>query len=469
MKHLRPLVLVITFLISQNVFAHAANPVPFVAQPLVPTSVAPGGPSFTLTVNGTGFVSSSVVNWNGSPRSTTFVSTSQLKASIPSTDIANPGTAIVIVISPNAAQSNISWLPIRTATKALVFSGTQVAMGGMPFALVSADFNHDGKADVAAVGGFSSLAKLAHHVGVLLGNGNGTFQKPVDYKTTPNPTSVIAADFNGDGNLDLAVATGFGGRVGLSIFLSNGDGTFQAERKYITGLVFASFPSVSTADFNGDGKLDLVIAGSDTDQISIMLGNGDGTFQPPMLPNLTNGEIADGVIVGDFNGDGKLDLLIAVPTASLYVALGNGDGTFRQLTSFSVTPSAGGFALADLNGDGILDLVISSTNVTWVLLGNGDGTFQTPVGYPNVSGLGGGAVIADLNGDGKLDVIINYQTQISYLLGNGDGTFQNFVAFDATSTGTVSVADFNGDGKLDFIAPFVQTTGFSGVFLYQQQ
>jgi len=327
--------------------------------------------------------------------------------------------------------------------------------------VIAADFNHDGKVDLASVGGYNDIAKVPHHVAILLGNGTGKFQKAVDYKVAGDPYELTTADFNGDGIPDLAVATGLVGPVNLSVLLGNGDGTFQTRMNYYTGIAYGVEPSVVAADFNGDGKTDLAVAGAeDQSYISLMLGNGDGTFQAPNLINVTiGGPASGGIAVGDLNADGKLDI-----ACSVFVTLGNGDGTFQPPTQYTTTGANEGIGAADLNGDGILDLVTSGPVTTYVFLGNGDGTFRTAAGYPDDGGGVQGLTFADLNGDGKLDVIVTHSGtgHVSYLLGNGDGTLQNYVDLTVASPGIVAIADFNGDGHLDFAVPNQLSPG-SGV------
>jgi len=268
------------------------------------------------------------------------------------------------------------------------------------------------------------------------------FTPPKVYPVGTNPTAVVAGDFNGDGKLDLAVVNQGSGDV--SILLGNGDGTFQAAKNVNVG---GTPNSIVAGDFNGDHKLDLVV-GSATNAV-ILLGKGDGTFGSPTQINVN----ASGLLSADVNQDGKIDLV-----TSDGVLLGNGDGTFQPAVSLD---GAVPLLLADFNGDGKPD-VLTSKNV---LLGNGDGTFQAPKPLP---GIGCGFTTScsyvlsseamDFNGDKKLDLAFIiaakclFCTKRSYfvdiLFGKGDGTFQSPV--NSVLNGEfVASADFNGDGKPD--------------------
>jgi FG-GAP-like repeat/Abnormal spindle-like microcephaly-assoc'd, ASPM-SPD-2-Hydin len=424
-----------------------SNPVPFVNQPLIPTAVAPGGPGFTLTVNGTGFVSRSVVNWNGSPRTTTFVSASQLTVSISAADIAVASTATITVNSPapGGGVSNPAVFPIAPARSTLSFSSSMLAVGTEPVSARIADLTGNGIADIVAANA------TANTVGILLGNGDGTFQPEVDYATGLYPNDVVVADFNGDGKLDLAVAN-FGNEANsVSILLGNGDGTFRAHVDYAVG----SGPlGLVAADLNGDGKIDLVVAGNYTLGASVLLGNGDGTFQP-FKSYADGGEQTFAVAVADFNHDGILDVVTAnVDVNSVSLLLGNGDGTFQPHVDFSVGNGAFGLTVADFNGDGNLDLAVSNGNVNSVsiLLGTGTGSFQPQVQYTTPNSPFG-ITSADVNGDGKLDLAVVTETQyagLSVLLGNGDGTFRPHVDFDSGGVNQISAGALNNDGLIDF-------------------
>ena len=420
------------------------NPVPLINQPLVPDAVAPGGAGFTLTVNGTGFVSGSVVNWNGSARATTFVSSSQLTATILASDIATDSTASVTVVnpSPGGGNSNVVFFTITLPTSTVSLSRSDYATGSGPYMVVTADFNVDGKLDLAITN------EVSQTVSILLGNGDGTFQPHVDFPTSHLAAMMIGGDFNGDGKLDLAVANGFESNT-VSVLLGNGDGTFTAAVDYATGSVPVW---LTTGDFNADGKLDLAVAdfgNFDGRKVSILVGNGDGTFGPHV--DYATGGLPRSVTTSDFNGDGKLDL--ALPNQAhntVSILLGNGDGTFQRHTDYATGATAQIVTTGDFDADGNLDLAVTTdgSNAVSILLGNGDGTFPTHVEYATGSGAFHIA-IADLNGDGKLDLAVN-GVSLNVLLGNGDGTFQSHVEYGVGSGPVgVTIGDFNGDGRLD--------------------
>jgi hypothetical protein len=323
-----------------------------------------------------------------------------------------------------------------------------------------ADVNGDGKLDLVVANLGTDPDNSSGSVAVLLGNGDGTFQAAVNYGSGLDTESVAVADVNGDGKPDLLVANECSsanctnGSVG--VLLGNGDGTFQAAVNY----VLESLPnSVAAADVNGDGKLDLVVVSDDA--VDVLLGNGDGTFQSPSK-NITESG-GESVAIGDVNGDSKLDLIVVnhgdgTPNSgSVSVFLGNGDGTFQAAVSYSTGAIyTDAVILGDMNGDGTLDLVVASqfTNsaplygVVGVLLGNGDGSFQAPINTSTPTPLEGvkQLALADFNGDGKLDLAVGAGTVL--LLGNGDGTFQTPIALGAGGPG-ISEGDFNGDGRPD--------------------
>jgi hypothetical protein len=440
------------------------NAVPLVNNPLVPTTAAPGSAGFELTVNGAGFVSASVVHWNGSARATTFISSSQLHAAILASDLATAGTASITVSSPapgggksNTASFNVA---LPSPGVGLITNSTTESKScdkTVLYPQIVADFNGDGKPDVAG-----SVCN-GGYLYVSMGNGDGTFQSPVYTALIPlNFYSITVADFNADGKMDVAIIND---QNNVAVLLGNGDGTFQPAKNNLTGI---DPYSLTAADVNGDGKLDLVMAANTDNAIDVLLGNGDGTFQP-YIASATGGVGPYGIAIGDFNGDGKLDVATSESsTQEITIMFGNGDGTFR----FAADDFAqlGLTAAIDLNGDGILDLVGLGAPIggayggIGVMYGNPDGTFQSPVfvsiltaQFEYYSYIG----IADLNGDGKLDFWAigsagdNLGTAIFSVLGNGDGTFQPPTLYSVTAAGSnagiLVEADFNNDGKPDFV------------------
>jgi len=268
------------------------------------------------------------------------------------------------------------------------------------------------------------------------------------------PDSVAVGDFNGDGKLDLAVANS--GSNDVSVLLGNGDGTFQTA--LYSPLVGVNPVSVAVGDFNGDGKLDLVVVNSFSNNVSVLLGNGDGTFQTALDFDTGAGPVS--VAVGDFNADGRLDLVVAnFAAGNVGVLLGNGDGTFQPAVNYGAGPLPVSVAVGDFNGDGKLDLAVANQSagnagpsMVGVLLGNGDGTFQPAVEYGAGSDTDSSSVaLGDFNGDGNLDLAVansGSTNRVSILLGNGDGTFQSAVDY-AGGSSLLAVGDFNGDGRLD--------------------
>jgi FG-GAP-like repeat/Abnormal spindle-like microcephaly-assoc'd, ASPM-SPD-2-Hydin len=444
------------------------NPVPLINQPLAPTIAQPGGAGFTLTVNGTGFVAGSAVNWNGSVRATTFVSSAQLTASITAADIAAVTTAFITVSTPvpGGGTSNAVLFQVTNPASAISLGRTDSSLEATvpttPQA-ISADFNKDGQMDLAAT---AVLPGGGNGVAILMGSGNGTFSE-TDYplpacgvKTGCMVTSLAAGDFNGDGNLDLAVTQT--GDNTLTILSGNGTGGFTGGTQYSVGSVPGS---VATGDFNRDGFIDLAVVNQGGGTVSILLGGAGGTFQP--ASHYAAGASPFGVAVGDLNHDGLLDLVVTNPGAStVSVLIGNGDGTFQRQVSYPAGAGAIGIAAADLNGDGRLDLITANgggSSVS-VLIGNGDGTFQAHKDFPTGQSPQTVAV-GDFNGDGKLDVAVADECSdapappcgtpgsLSILLGNGDGTLKPFAEY-ATNQSSASLAagDFNADGSLDLAA-----------------
>jgi len=432
-----------------NAVTSNASGVPFINQPLVPSVTVPGGAAFTLAVNGTGFTASSVINWNGNPRTTTFVNGSKLTANIPASNIANASTAVITVTNPGqgGGTSNAISFPVTSATQFISTDRTDLFTTLRPTSVVSGDLDGDGKADLVVANHDSNT------ISVYMGIGDGTFAAAVDYQAGGSPYNLAVGDFDGNGKLDV-VAT-LDGQDSAAIFLGNGDGTLQGAASFGTG----SGPTgIAVGDFNRDGNLDVVVTnqGGTANSVSVLLGNGDGTLQAKA--DFTTGTQPSWVSVGDFNTDGNLDLVVADSgTDKVSVLVGNGDGTFATKVDYTVGSGPSSAIIADFNKDGVLDLAVANTidSTISILKGKGDGTFGNASNLalstaPNPVAISA----ADLDGDGNLDLAFttNGFPGASVLLGNGDATFQS-LSFDFITTFSgaqgITVADFNGDGRLD--------------------
>jgi hypothetical protein len=325
--------------------------------------------------------------------------------------------------------------------------------GGGAVSVAVADVNGDGKPDLL-VANYNSGT-----VGVLLGNGDGTFQSATTFDAggpDANTFSIAVADLNADGKPDIIVIVilNTSQHAPVHVLLGNGDGTFQPAVAYRTGLFNAY--TVVAADVNGDNKLDLVVTNEFV--VNILLGSGDGTFQAA-VPYGTGGNFADSGVVADINGDGKLDVIVSNKSGGVGVLLGIGDGTFQPAVTYG--SDAFWTTVGDVNGDGKPDLVfVNSRDLddgeVRVLFGNGDGTFRSGGTY-DAGGIGSWKIaMADINGDGKPDLLVAnrlfFSESVTVLLGNGDGTFQAALSFKpGGDPWSIAVADLNGDNKPDLV------------------
>jgi phospholipase C len=425
----------------------ANTSVPSILQ-LRPATVPPGKGAFTLNVTGTGFVAGSVVNINGTLRTSKYANRHSMTATVLAADVASAHTANITVVNPTpgGGVSAPAFLPVTNP-----FSMSPVASivpaGPNPTLLAAGDFNGDGKLDLAVANANT------HTVDILLGKGDGTFSNgatlSVGSGPASQPISIAVADFNGDGHLDLVV--GVGPDSTLQVFLGDGTGnTFLALAPIISVV---SPVSIAVSDLNLDGFSDLVVANFMDNTVSTFLGRGNGTFWRQNTASATlSGPVQ--VKVSDLNHDGDPDvILVNSNNNTLTILPGRGTGAYAKAVTLSLASAPSAVAIADFNGDGNMDIAVASDAASTVTIyfGNGDNTFQAGVLY--VTGTGPNSVaVGDVNGDGILDLVTaNSSGGVSVLLGIAGGTFGAHTDF-ATAAGSQSlvIGDFNNNGKLDF-------------------
>jgi hypothetical protein len=348
---------------------------------------------------------------------------------------------------------------------------------GYTYSVAAGDFNGDGVADVV-VGQSQNYGSTG--VTVYLAKGDGSFYPGISYGASGQMGYVAVADFNGDGKLDIAATDSEAGVV--QIFLGNGDGTFSIGAAYPTDTTEGPNPqNLVTGDFNHDGVIDLAIANEDTGSVGVLLGNGDGTFATA-ISNPITGYSPETITTADLNGDGFLDLAVTAftdgpPAIGILLANNDKSGTFQAPTFYNVDGEPDFVAFGDLNKDGNVDMAvtlyegINYPGTVEIALGNGDGTFKTGVDYAS-SWLDAGLVntepydiqMIDWNGDGNLDLVyVNSEVgTLAIMLGNGDGTVGGPVEFPVTEYAEgMALADVNNDGAVDVLVGNDESGGFS--------
>jgi hypothetical protein len=362
------------------------------------------------------------------------------------------GDGITDIATANFDDSTVS-VVLGTAAGYAPFTSIALPAGAHPDALALGDVNGDGRTDLitANANGWNQPGALS----VLLGNGGGSFVLRTNVPVDRGPRGVVIADFNGDGLADLATAISGGWFETnlVNVVFGNGDGTFGSPARFTVGTAPAW---IATADFNGDGRPDLVVVnagpGPSGTTASVLLNTIEGPFASAMT--FTVGTYPGFVATADFNHDNHPDFVVANrAAASVSLLLGIGDGTFHPATHFGVETGPSQLAVGDFNGDGHADVAAVGDGVK-VLIGSGSGGFAAPVSYSIGAGLqaiGAGNFLGDTNLD--LAVAGGYENNLLLMQGRGDGTFKG--GSDTYATGGdirgMATGDFNKDGRLDIV------------------
>jgi hypothetical protein len=350
-----------------------------------------------------------------------------------------------------------------------LLSATSQGLSDSLLSLTAGDFNNDGVPDLvtrnSSAGGNSSYS-------VLLNSNDGSFYSSETFTLPGDPTADAVGDFNGDGNLDLAfIEPASGGGNNLLVLLGNGDGTFQAPLVYSAGN--GDDPdSIAVGDFNGDGKLDLAVANYDSGNVTILLNNGTGGFT--VGNTLTVGTNPADIIAADFNNDGKLDLAVANEGSdNISILLATGSGNFAAAHNITVPDAPTQIVAADFNGDGKPDLAVigdailgGSDNHLYTLLNLGSGNFATPLAY-TLDSAATSLAVGDFNGDSKPDIAVSSYSDddVQILLNSGSGTFLSSQDYTVGSApGKIVASDFNSDSMSD-----VAVASYGGVSVLENQ
>ena len=337
-----------------------------------------------------------------------------------------------------------------------------------PYSVAVGDFNNDNRLDIAVVN------YGTNNLGIFIGYGNGTFSSQIIYSTGfgSKPHSIAIGDFNNDSRLDIVVANPFTNNIG--VFMGHGDGTFSNQITYLAAD--NSMPaSVAVGDFNNDGRSDIIVANYMADTISLFLRHGNGAFSSAIIFSIDANSGPWSITIGDFNNDNRLDVAVAnIWLGTLAVFVGYGDGNFSNQMTYSIGSDSMPYsvAVADLNNDGHSDIAVANfgTNDVSIFMKEDDANFTIQITLSTtIASHPQSVAVGDFNKDGRLDIAVaNYWlNNVGIFLGDGHGTFLNQITY-STDVGSrpysIAIGDFNNDSRLDIVVANSKTNNI-GVFL----